>query len=252
MDLIRRLLFGALHLPWAAARLTGRGPFGPDAARPAAHGGTTAPSALKAALWRHHVRQFNEAACSVATVASVVNAIREVQGHSGPPLDQGQILRRVPTAHWRQRMQPGGHEGRRGLPLPLLGRVVRDSLDLLEVRYRIVDTVAAGKPVGAPARRFRSTLRGRLRRFETRGDALVIAHFDQGALLPVLNIPHISPVGGFDAATEAVTILDVDRDQPLPYQVPMAAFHRSLSSRYHHLFRPFGYDRGGYVYIRLP
>ena len=251
MHLIRTVLFRCLYIPYWAARITGRGPFGPDSARPAPHPLPASASALKAALWRHHVKQFNEAACSVATVVSVVNAVREIQGHRRPPLDQGQILERVPTGRWKQRMQPGGDQGRRGLPLSLLGAVVRTSLDACRIRYRTVETVAAVKPGSAAARRIVSTLRARLQRFETRGDALVIAHFDQGAFLPVLNIPHISPVGGFDAANGRVTILDVDRDQDRPYQISLATFYRGIASDYHHLFRPFGFDRGGYVYIRL-
>ena len=116
MHLIRNAIFHCLHIPHWAARITGTGPFGPGGARPAPRPVPASGSALKAALWRHHVKQFNEAACSVATVVSVVNAAMEIQGHRGPPLDQSEILERVPTGRWKQRMQPGGDIGNGQLP----------------------------------------------------------------------------------------------------------------------------------------
>jgi hypothetical protein len=69
--------------------------------------------------------------------------------------------------------------------------------------------------------------------------------------VPTLNIPHISPVGGFNAQTGDVLVLDVDPSLPCPYQIGFQTFCRGLSSNYHHVFRPFGYGSGGYVYVKL-
>ncbi len=249
MSLLRPLIHRYLYLPYWFGKITRSGPFGPGGARPAPPPAAGA-NRLKAALFRHYVHQFNEAACSVATVATVVNALREVQAIAGPPVTQQELLETVATAHWKQRMHGDGYQGRRGLPLALLGQVVQDSLEACGIRYRSVETVAAADPATAAARNAGAALRSRLHRFETRGDALLIAHFDQGALLPTLNIPHISPVGGFELRSAMVTILDVDSDQT-PYQVPFQRFQRAIASNYHHAFRPFGYGRGGYVHLRL-
>jgi hypothetical protein len=249
MVLYRRLLFAWMRLPLDLIRPAGaRGPH--HAPRPVIdpdfHG-----NRLKEALFRHYVHQFTPAACSAATVATVVNAVAAVQGRRRPPMTQAQLLEAVPTGHWRERMLPGGYHGRRGLPLPLLARVVQDSLAACGLRYRRVTRVQAAKPATAAARRIAADLRARLHRFETHGDILIIAHFDQGEALATLHIPHISPVGGYHGPSDAVTILDVDADQQ-PYAVPFDTFCRAIGSDYHHLFRPFGYGRGGYVAVELP
>ena len=251
MSLIRTFIHVYLYIPFLANKLTGAGAFGPDGARPLAGPAAMDANRLKAALFRHHVRQFNGAACSVATVVSVVNALGQIQGGRTAPVGQREILDTVLTGHWKERMHGQGYRGRRGLPLALLGRVVQASLNTYGIAYRAVETVGAPVPGTAAARRIESVLRSRLHRFETRGDGVLIAHFDQGALAQTLNIPHISPVGGFDTQSASVTVLDVDPEQQSPYQVPFRAFYRSISSNYNHVFRPFGYDRGGYVYVRL-
>lgn len=248
MVLYRRLLLACMRLPLDLIRPagTGKSHLPRPVIDPDFHG-----NRLKEALFRHYVRQFTPAACSAATVATVVNAVAEVQGAPRPPVTQAQLLDAVPTGHWKARMHPDGYRGRRGLPLPLLTRVVRDSLAAYGLRYRRVASVQAAKPATAAARRITADLRARLHRFETHGDTLLIAHFDQGEALATLHIPHISPVGGYHGPSDTVTILDVDADQQ-PYAVALDTFYRAISSGYHHLFRPFGYGRGGYVVVELP
>ena len=80
---------------------------------------------------------------------------------------------------------------------------------------------------------------------------MLIAHFDQGAFVPELNIPHISPVGGYDDITDRVTVLDVDRYQSGPYSIPFERFYRGISKPYALPFRLLGLSNGGYVYIQL-
>jgi hypothetical protein len=246
--LYRRLLFAAMRLPLDLIRPagTGRSDLPQPVIDPDFHG-----NRLKAALFRHYVHQFTPAACSAATVATIVNAVADIQGVRRLPVSQEQLLDTVPTAHWKARMHPDGDRGLRGLPLPLLTRVVQDSLTACGLSCRRVASIQAARPATPAARKIAADLRARLHRFETRGDVLLIAHFDQGETLATLHTPHISPVGGYDGATDTVTILDVDADQQ-PYAVPFDTFYRAISSDYHHLFRPFGYGRGGCVVLELP
>ncbi len=239
-----------LNIPYGIRRITGTGAFGRRGARyldvpPAADGNT-----LKAALWAHHVKQFNASSCSVAAVAAVINAIRSVRGDTGPPVIQREILERVDAVNWKARMSPEGHHGRRGLPLPLLGIAVAKSLETFDLNVQSVQTVQAVKRPQT-ARRIKAVLRQRLLDFDHSGTGLVIAHFDQGAYVPELNIPHISPVGAYDARADQVTMMDVDPDQERPYRVSFDTFYQGLSSDYHRVFQPFGYLSGGYVYVRL-
>ncbi|OGR24163.1 MAG: phytochelatin synthase [Desulfobacterales bacterium RIFOXYA12_FULL_46_15] len=206
---------------------------------------------IKDGLFAHHVKQFHESSCSVATIASIINVLLEKQGRLPEmPLTQQDLLETVKTAHWKERMSDNGYKGRRGLPLPVLGEVVRGSLDIYGISYKSLEIIqVSADPEKSKA--MKKALRTRLEQFETRGDCILIAHFDQGSVLPELHIPHISPVGGFDRASGKVTFLDVDPDQAYPYQVSFDTFYTSLASNYNPIFRHFGYAEGGYVVIQL-
>jgi hypothetical protein len=207
-------------------------------------------NALKQGIWKYHVKQFHESSCSVASVVSCINALRALKNGNMTPISQHDILDRVTTGHWKARMSKGGYHGRRGLPLSLLGRVVKDSIAAYGLAVRAVEVVPT--PVNAPGdASIHTTLKARLKTFDQKGKGLIIAHFDQGAFIPTLNIPHISPVGAYDAASGRVTMLDVDPEEKRPYQISYETFYTGLSSNYHHMFTAFGYNGGGYVYIQV-
>ena len=250
MDLLRYLIRPYLHTRYRFHALTGSGAFEKEGARMVPKRINPQWNRLKQAVWHCHVKQFHDASCSVASVVSCLNAIRSLKNGSSPRIHQKEILEKVKTGHWKQRMSSNGYNGRRGLPLPLLGRVVQDSLAAYEIEASAVDVVQATKS-GTDRPRIETTLKQRLRDFDMSGKGLIIAHFDQGTLFPTLNIPHISPVGAYDAKSEAVTLLDVDRDLNEPYKVPFKRFYKGISCDYHHVFRAFGYGSGGYVYIEL-
>ncbi len=250
MNFVRTFLHAYLYLPYCYHRLTRTGAFGSNPATYIDHHQPVAGNPLKKALWKHHVKQFHESACSVATVVGVINAISEMRCAGLPPLSQLDILEKVRTAHWKERMSARGHKGRRGLPLPVLRAVVQSSLEAYNLPYATVETIQAHKNP-RQADQSRSILWQRLQSFEQKGACLVIAHFDQGAYLPTLNIPHISPVGGFDPISRDVSILDVDPAQEKFYRVSFDTFYQGLASNYHHVFKPFGYGSGGCVIIKL-
>lgn len=239
-----------LNIPYFVRKVTGTGAFGHRGGVYVDTAAKTARAPLQQALWAHYVRQYNASSCSVATLATVINALGSVQGCRRAPVGQRELLETVRVGHWKARMTREGHNGRRGLPLPLLGKVVRAAMAAYGIAVRSVETVQAAQNRQA-SRSITATLRKRLTNFEARGAGVVIAHFDQGAYVPELNIPHISPVGAYDASRDTVTILDVDPDQPGPYRVSFDTFYRGLSSDYHHVFRPFGYGSGGYVWIEI-
>ncbi len=249
MRLLRSVLFAWLRLCHLFERAAGRGAFGRPLVQPLQNACPETGNGLKCALWKHYVRQFNAASCSVATVATVINALLETNGRLTRPVTQAELLDTVGTAHWKQRMSPAGDNGRRGLPLPLLARIVESSLKAYGIKYRCVEVLRAVKD-SRRAGRIRRALAGHLASFESRGDRIVIAHFDQGEVLRTLHIPHISPVGAFDAHHSLVSLLDVDPEAPGPYRVGLDVFYRSLSADYNPLFRRFGYGSGGCVIIR--
>ena len=248
MNLRRTIIRGLLYGPYLFHKITGTSAFGRQGATYLEGSAPDGDNPLKAALFKHHVKQFQEASCSVASVVTVVNAVRDLQGDRSDPITPMDILEKVHTGYWKERMSPGGHNGRRGLPLPLLGEIVKSSLDAYSLAYKTVETVHCAKdPVQAQNQK--EELRNRLVDFETRGNCLIIAHFDQGAFVRTLNIPHISPVGQFNTKTGEVTILDVDPEQDRLYKVPFDTFCKGLFSNYHPILRPFGYQTGGYVCV---
>jgi hypothetical protein len=248
MNLLRHLIRPYLFARHRYHDLTRTGSFGKDGAQRVQKQINPEWNALKQALWRYHIKQFHDSSCSVASVVSCLNAIRSLKNNVEQPIRQKEILDKVKTGHWKQRMSANGYRGRRGLPLPLLGRVVEESLAAYDVNVKFVDVVQV--PKNAPSS-ILSTLKHRLGDFDHHGNGLIIAHFDQGTLMPTLNIPHISPVGAYDARSGSVTMLDVDMDMTTPYQVSFKRFCKGLSCNYHHMFKPFGYGSGGYVYIEI-
>lgn len=250
MDLLRNLIRPYLYTRYGFHRITGTGAFGSNRVRHPRIPAHPPWNPIKRGLWRNHVKQFHDSSCSVATVVSCLNAIRSSGNGTPCPISQADILDRVTTGHWKERMSNGGYRGRRGLPLPLLGQVVKDSIAAYGLKVREVDIVHTPKntPRGST---IRATLKKRLRGFDRYGNGLVIAHFDQGALVPTFNIPHISPVGAYDTVADRVTILDVDPGQEKPYEVDFNTFYKGLCSDYHHVMEALGYGSGGYVHIRI-
>ena len=245
---IRPYLYGRYQLE----RLTGTGAFGADPAVYLTDPHVSAGNRVKDGLHRFHVKQFLESSCSAATIASVVNTLLERQGSlTEPAVTQQDLLGQVRAEHWKERMSEKGYRGRRGLPLDVLGRVVKASLDTFQAGYRSVETVQARpeSDPGSPA--FKETLIHRLNRFEEKGDCLLIAHFDQGSFVKEFHIPHISPVGGYDHGRSMVRILDVDGGQAFPYEISFDRFYSGISTDYNSVFRYFGYAEGGYVFIQL-
>ncbi len=251
MRLLRTILFAGLRLRYLFERAAGQGAFGRPEAQPVENAGRPTDNRLKSALWKHYVRQFNAASCSVATMATVVNALLETSGRLTHPITQPDLLEKVRTANWKQRMSAKGDHGRRGLPLPLLARIVQSSLDVHRIEYRSLEMLQAVKD-RRRAGPVRQALARHLAAFESRGDRIIIAHFDQGEVLRSLHIPHISPVGAFEAQTALVTVLDVDPEAPGPYRIPFDIFYRALSSDYNALFRRFGYGSGGCIIVEAP
>jgi hypothetical protein len=122
---------------------------------------------------------------------SCINAIRFVKTAMPIPSVRTDILDRVTTGHWKERMSDGGYHGRRGLPLPLLGQVVKDSISALPAEgsgsgHR-PDTQNQPPGIG-PSENAEKTLRD----FDRHGSGLIIAHFDQGPWSHLEYPPHIA------------------------------------------------------------
>lgn len=251
MTFVKYIIRILLHIQLNYNKLFRKGPFDSSGPKYLMQPESGAGGGLKQNLFKHHVKQFSESSCSVASVVSVVNAILDTEGRmkTEPETQQG-ILDKVRAGFWKERMSTGGHNGKRGLPLDVLGEVVLESMRVYGIEYEFAEVVEAREERNGQKAR-QTVLKERLVEFENDGRSILIAHFNQGILVPALQIPHISPVGGYNAETDMVTVLDVDYLQKKNYEVPFKRFYESISSDYNNLFRFYGYGAGGYVYIRL-
>ena len=240
-----------LYILYFFQKFTNTGPFGNDQAVYIKTPHENTGNSIKDKLFKHHVKQFHEASCSVATIVSVVNTLVDKQeALNGPSVTQQELLEKVKTAHWKERMSDTGYKGRRGLPLHTLYQVVKTSLAAYNIPCQLVEMVqATGDPVRS--KQIKQKLHHRLEQFEKKSNCLIISHFDQGSFIQALHIPHISPVGGFDPVSGKVTLLDVDSSQTFPYQISFDTFYKGLSYNYNFMFRKFGYAEGGYIFIRV-
>ena len=202
-------------------------------------------------LFRHYVRQFNDAACSVATMATILNAALEMRDGAHPsPLDQPEILTRVEVADWKARIMPADGSSKRGMPLNELGKAVSHSLTAYGFTWTAMDVVALGEN-NTDISTQKAQLLDHLISFEHSRDQFFIAHFNQGIFLKGLHLPHISPVGAFNRETGEVLVLDVDRHGPGPYWVPFDTFFKGLKSDFNGGLRRYGYGSGGYIRFKL-
>ena len=239
-----------LYIQYSFYKLTGKGPFGKNQAVYINQVDISGSTLLKQAMVRHHVKQYHEASCSVASVVNVINAVSDVKKSlNGSPITQLQILDTVKEAHWKERMEPGGHNGKRGLPLSVLGDVVTGSFEAYDLPFEEIKVIKASR--NGAVTEAKNELRARLLEYETTGNSLVIAHFNQGVYVKALQIPHISPVGGYNPETDMVTVLDVDFIQKKNYEITFDCFYEGLANNYNNMFKSFGFDRGGYIYVKL-
>ncbi len=200
------------------------------------------------ALLASRVTQFNGFSCSVAAVATVLNAIRRLSGAAGPfrPLPQEGILDRVDRHHWRERVSDEGYRGLHGMPLAEFGDVVAAALEACGISFGRVATVAVHPRVGDLDERRADLLRALRAQADSPGDFL-IAHFTQGEYFGDWYGGHISPVGAYDRENGRVLVLDVDPECPAPYWVTFDRFFEGLLGRR----KVIGSAGGGYVRIEL-
>jgi len=161
------------------------------------------------ALSPFYVPQITGSACSLATIATVLNALMGL-----PPLgadtlvSQQSLLETVGIEDWAEKTAEKGE----GLTFEEFKTYLSKSLDA----YKIAADIEVLKPSDDSA----DTLE-RIRRLladnERSGDDIVMAYFNQGVVTGDWDGPHLSPVGAYDAEQRRVLIMDVDRRFYVPY-----------------------------------
>jgi hypothetical protein len=193
----------------------------------------------------HYTGQDNGLSCSVAAVATVLNAIARTEGDlraSDANFQQAKLIDDVKAAHWKERVTGNGWNGRAGLTLAELEEVAAEALKA----YGIKGWTTSLRSFRDASPKALDELRAILEANEASAEDFVILHFLQDRLTddPGGPYPHISPVGAYDAASGRVLILDVDREYYGPYWVSAERLLTALSAR----TPSFGY--GGVLIIK--
>ena len=186
----------------------------------------------------HYVPQAGNSACSLASVAMLVNALRGVPPPAEAPYaTQASVLAAVGSETWARETAEGGP----GVRFAEFEGYVRQSLRAFGVETRI--EVFRPEDDGPAAL---AELRRWLRENERSARDIALVYFNQGTLTGDWNGPHISPIGAYDAERRAVLVLDVDREWYVPYWSSDAGLLRAMLRP-----RPRESEPGGLIRVRL-
>lgn len=196
------------------------------------------------ALASFYVPQLNEYACSVASVAAVVNALTRANRNladSDKNATHASLLDSVKVSQWAQRMRKGGVNGQVGLTLDQLADVVSEALKQQGIATPKVEKFQVSVDDQATRELWRRSLAAN----ELSADDMIIIHFTQDTLTLAGGgpYPHISPIGAFDAATGRVLVFDVDRDYYEPYWVDAALIVKAMAAK------TAVYGHGGWIRV---
>lgn len=161
------------------------------------------------ALSPYYVAQATGSACSVASVAMMVNALRGLPALASERLaTQTSVLNAVGDESWKAATAESGD----GVSFTELEAYVRKAAAAFDLRAEV--------EVFRPHDRSPATL-AELRRIltenERSADDIILLAFDQGTLTGDATVGHIAPLGAYDSARRRVLVMDVDRSWYVPY-----------------------------------
>ena len=189
-----------------------------------------------------YVGQFTESACSVASSAMVINAIRAAlnRGSAIRPATQQAVLDAVDSLAWRAGVErDDGH----GATLRQLASFLDAGVGALAASPVSITVVA----LSVPSADAMHSLRSWLRACEANRGVWIIANYYMESVIGAGDYGHFSPVGAYDAVRERVLLLDVYRHELEPYWVPTERLFAGMSTP----SKTDGEPRG-YLVLQLP
>lgn len=197
------------------------------------------------ALSSFYVPQYNDAACSAASVAMALNTLlnaRRQRGDAEENVTQEKLLEKVTGLKWKELLSPEGLDGRHGLTLNQLAQASKEALAAYGAAGFTVSSAAVNGQGALALENFRRALSGN----EKNPADIMLLHFAQDTLTGAPGGPfaHISPVGAYDEKTRRVLIMDVDRQWYEPYWTADTQVFKAMS------VKTPAFGAGGYVIIR--
>jgi hypothetical protein len=227
------------------------GPIGAPYAVPLSHDHKYLQNSAHQALdyWNlapFYVSQFNEFACSVASVTMVLNGVtragRTLKAEE-TNVTQDKLLDKVKAVNWKERLMPGGLNAEKGLSLDQLETVVKEAFRQYDVPHYAIERVEVSNTDETTLLKFRNDLSVN----EGNGNDYILIHYIQDVVTeaPGGPYPHISPIGAYDKTNKRVLVMDVDRDWYEPYWVSDERLLLAISKK----TEKYGF--GGYLWIRV-
>jgi hypothetical protein len=198
--------------------------------------------------WRlaaFYLPQETSSACSVASVAMVVNALRGLPAGSEDPLvTQAAMLESVGDPSWIAKTVEQG-EGVTFADLVAETKAALVAYDLEEV------AVDAFRPQDEGPASLEGLRRLLVENESSAADQLLV-YFNQGVLTGDWDGPHISPIGAYDAERDRVLIMDVDRGWYVPYWSPVSKLLEAMTKPTGAEHGPLAGETGGLVRVSAP
>ncbi len=161
-------------------------------------------------LSQYYLPQQTSSACALASTAMALNFVRGIPKFADQTLiTQNELLRTVFTGVWGDKVAEGGD----GVTFDELAQVVRMGLTAYGLNNYSVEIIKPSD--NSPASL--AMIRDALSRNEGSGNDLILIYFNQGVLTSDWDGPHVSPIGAYDANSQSVLVMDVDRDWYPPY-----------------------------------
>jgi hypothetical protein len=192
------------------------------------------------ALSPYYVGQQTDSACSLATVAMIVNAARAGQRLSADDelATQSGLLKRLHNPAWERAVAADGD----GVSLEELKPLLEASLKAFGVRRATVEaTRLADASAGARERLHKALVEN-----EKSAQTFIVANFLQGVFTGDAQVGHFAPVGAYDEKRKRVLIMDPDRKWYEPYWVPEETFLKGMAT-----IDSASHRARGYLTIRL-
>lgn len=190
-----------------------------------------------------YIAQDTDSACSAASIAILLNALRGLPPRADVDLvTQAGLRARLGDARWTAETAQDGS----GVTFAEFVKVVTESLHAYGFAN---DEIQVFKPANASNESL-ARLQHLLGANEHSGKDIALLYFNQGVLTGDWDGPHISPIGAFDAHRGRVLIMDVDRRFYVPYWSPIQKVLESMLKPAPASFGPLAGETGGIVWVR--
>jgi hypothetical protein len=164
-------------------------------------------------FWRlmpYYVPQQDGSACSLASIAMLVNAARAgtTLNSQEKLVTQPELLKKVKNSAWKK--MPF-----RGVSLDEIGPLIDESLKAYGITAKKVEVVHTEDA----SLKTKAKLHEDLLKIESSGNTIILANFIQGIYTGDAQVGHFAPLAAYDAESKRVLVMDPDREWYEPYWV---------------------------------